>query len=92
MQVTLTDRFVRDAVDLSAAERERLFSAILNLPAALKEIHRHSGLGLRKIHPSGIFEARIGLGLRMILGLQKDTAILHRIGNHDEITRYLKGL
>lgn len=92
MQIVLTESFQRDVGSLPDAERAQVFSVILKLPPALKEVHQHSGLGLRKIHPSGIYEARIGLGLRLIFGLEKNTAFLHRVGTHDDIQRYLRRL
>ncbi len=92
MKITLTERFQKDVEDLQDLQRSQAFSILLKLPGALRDIHRHSGLGLRKIHPSGIFEARVGLGLRMVFGFEKENLILHRIGTHDEIQRYLRGL
>lgn len=92
MQIVLTESLQRDVSKLSASEKEQLFTVILKLPAALKDIHQHSGMGLRKIHSSGIYEARIGLGLRLVFGYQQNSVTLHRVGNHDEIRRYLKNL
>ena len=92
MKITLTDRFQQDAKTLYDRERERLFVVIKKLPGALQNPHTHTGVGIRKIHPSGIFEARIGLGLRAIFGLKTQGIVLHRIGSHDEIRRYLKEL
>ncbi len=92
MQIILTERFQKDVSALSLEEKNQLFSILLKLPTAIKNLHLHQGIGLRKIHSSGIYEARIGLSLRMLFGLDKNTAILHRVGNHDEIKRYLKNL
>lgn len=92
MQITLTERFQKDLSALSSNQQNSLFSIILKLPLAIKNIHQHSGLGLRKIHSSGIFEARLGLGLRLVFGFQNNEIILHRIGSHEEIKRYLKML
>jgi len=92
MQILLTERFQKDILKLSGNEQESMFTALLLIPDAIKDPHRHSGLGIRKIHHSGIFEARAGLKLRMVFGVQLRRITLHRIGNHDEIHRYLKGL
>jgi mRNA-degrading endonuclease RelE of RelBE toxin-antitoxin system len=92
MKITLTERFQKDVADLDELAKSQMFSILLKLPGAVKDVHRHSGIGLRKIHASGIFEARIGLGLRIVFGYDKETLILHRIGNHDEIQRYLRSL
>ena len=37
-------------------------------------------------------KARLGLGLRLVFTLEPETATLVRVGSHDEIRRYLKGL
>ena len=73
-------------------ERAQVFAVMLKLPPALKNPHAHSGVGLRKIHHSGIFEARIGLGLRIIFGFEPNAILFHRVGNHDDIQRYLRSL
>jgi mRNA-degrading endonuclease YafQ of YafQ-DinJ toxin-antitoxin module len=54
--------------------------------------HRHAGTGIRKLHRSGVWEARLGLGLRLVFALESDVMTLARVGDHDEIRRYLKGL
>lgn len=92
MQITLTERFQKDVIHLTPEDKEAIFSTMLKIPSAIKDIHRHEGIGLRKIHSSGIFEARIGLGLRIIFGYQNQELCFHRVGNHDEIRRYLKAL
>ena len=92
MQIILTERFQEDVESLSDQQKDQVFSVILKLPRAMKELHQHSGLGLRKIHSSGVFELRIGLGLRVAFGWQKNAALLHRVGTHDEIQKFLKSL
>lgn len=92
MQIILTERFQEDVAALSDQQKDQIFSIILKLPRAMKELHQHSGLGLRKIHSSGIFELRVGLGLRVVFGWQKNAAIFHRAGMHDEIQKYLRSL
>ena len=92
MRLVLTERFQRDAGGLSAEARAALLATILGLSQALGEPHRHSGLGIRKLHSSGIFEARIGLGLRLVFTLETDFITLVRVGTHDEILRFLREL
>lgn len=92
MKISLADRFQADVRALSAAGRDQVFDVLLALPAAFRESSRHSGLGLRKIHPSGIWEARLGLGLRIVLALGRDEAVLLRVADHDEVQRYLRSL
>lgn len=92
MQILLTDRFQKDVSSLNPSEKNELFQVMVDLPKAVQNIHSHSGMGLRKIHSSGIFEARLGLQLRVAFTFEKQTLVLHRVGNHDEIKRYLKNL
>jgi mRNA-degrading endonuclease YafQ of YafQ-DinJ toxin-antitoxin module len=90
MRLALTERFQRDVRDLSDEQRAAVFEVMLALPGALGSPHQHVGLGLRKLHPSGIWEARLGLGLRLVFTIESDTAALMRVGTHDEIRRYLR--
>lgn len=92
MRLALTERFQKDLARLTQSQRAQVFEALLGLPAAFREPHRHSGLGLRKVHPRGIWEARIGLGLRLVLASEADTAVLMRVAGHDEIRRFLREL
>lgn len=92
MKIVITENFQKDVKKISPEQQSQLFSIILKLPKQLGQIHEHSGIGLRKIHASGIYEARLGLGLRMIMGFDKESLYLHRIGNHDDIRHYLKNL
>ena len=66
MRIALTERFQQDVRELRAEERSRLLDVLLELPRALGTPHVHAGLGLRKIHSTGIWEARLGLGLRIV--------------------------
>lgn len=52
----------------------------------------HAGLGIRKFHASGIWAARVGLDLRLVLALQPDLLTLVHVGSHDEVRRFLRSL
>jgi mRNA-degrading endonuclease YafQ of YafQ-DinJ toxin-antitoxin module len=92
MRVALTEGFQRDVRSLSEPHRLAVFDAMLSLPRALGDPHFHGGLGIRKLHATGIWEARAGLGLRIVFGLQADLLTLVRVGSHDEIRRFLRQL
>lgn len=92
MKITVTASFERDFRKLRHQEKEQVYEVLSNLPHEMGHPHRHTGSGIRKIHPSGIFEARIGLGLRIAFGLLKNEIILHRLGDHNTIQNYLKNL
>ena len=92
MNLALTERFQRDVKDLEEEQRAAVFEAILSLPRAIGESHLHSGLGIRKLHRSGIWEARLGLGLRLVFAIQKEVLTLVRVGTHQDIQQYLRSL
>ncbi len=90
MRVALAEGFQRDVRALSEAHRLAVFDALLGLPRAVGDPHVHAGLGIRKLHVSGIGEARVGLGLRLVFALEDDLLTLVRVGSHDEIRRFLR--
>lgn len=92
MRVALAEGFQRDVRGLSEAHRLAVFDAMLALPRALGDPHAHAGLGIRKLHASGIWEARVGLGFRLVFGFESDLLTLVRVGSHDEIRRFLRQL
>lgn len=92
MRVALGEAFQRDVRGLTGAHRVAVFEAMLSLPRALGDPHTHAGLGIRKLHASGIWEARVGLGLRLVFTLEADLLTLVRVGSHDEVRRYLRQL
>lgn len=92
MRIALSERFQRDVRDLDPQARDAVFEALLALPAALGDPHRHAGLGIRKLHRSGIWEARVGLGLRLVFGLEPDVLTLVRVGSHEDVGRFLREL
>ncbi len=90
MRVALSEGFQRDVRDLAEAQRLAVFDVMLALPRALGEFHAHSGLGIRKLHATGIWEARVGLGLRLVFAIETDLLTLVRVGGHGEIRRLLR--
>jgi mRNA-degrading endonuclease YafQ of YafQ-DinJ toxin-antitoxin module len=92
MRIALTERFQRDVRALPITQRGAVFEVMLSLPRVVGDPHRHAGAGIRKLHRSGIWEARLGLGLRLVFALEPGMLTLARVGTHDEIRRYLKDL
>ena len=92
MRVALTERFQSDVRGLTDPERAAAFDVLLALPKALGQPHLHAGVGVRKLHPSGIWEARCGLGLRLVFSFAKDVLTFVRIGSHEDVKRYLKSI
>jgi mRNA-degrading endonuclease YafQ of YafQ-DinJ toxin-antitoxin module len=92
MRIALTERFQRDAGALSKEQRAALFETLLALPKVVGQPHRHQGVGVRKIHASGVWEARVGLGLRVVFTVEPDRLTLVRVGTHDDVRRFLREL
>lgn len=92
MRILLTEKFQRDVRKLSQIERARCFELLLSLSKLTGKPHTHSGFGLRKIHKSGIWEARLGLALRLILAIRKNELILVTVGSHEHVRRFLSSL
>ena len=90
MRVALAEGLPRDVRALSEAHRLAVLDALLSLPRAMGDPHVHAGLGIRKLHASGIWEARVGLGLRLVFALEANLLTLVRVGGHDEIRRFLR--
>ncbi len=90
MRIALAEGFQRDVRALSEAHRLAVLDALLSLPRAMGDPHVHAGLGIRKLHASGIWEARVGLGLRLVFALEANLLTLVRVGGHDEIRRFLR--
>jgi hypothetical protein len=92
MRIGLTKVFQDDIGGLDEGGRAAVFEAILALPRALKTPHVHPGLGLRKVHSSGIWEVRVGLGLRLLFATDAEGLTLVRAGTHEVVRRYLRSL
>ena len=92
MRVTLLRSFVASCRDLDPEPRAAVFEALLGLEAALRNPKLHRGLGLRKLHPSGVWEVRIGLSLRALFTLESNEATFFLLGTHDHVKRFLRSL
>ncbi len=92
MRIVLTEHFQRDVRHLTSTERDRVFEAVLAIPRAVGDVHTHAGLGMRKVHKSGIWEVRIGLNLRIIFALADGFLTFVRLGTHDDVKRFLREL
>jgi len=90
MRVSLAEGFQRNVRALPDAQWLSVFDAVLSLPRAVGDAHAHAGLGIRKVHASGIWEARVGLGLRLVFAFEAGLLTLLRVGSHDEIRRFLR--
>ncbi len=92
MKVSFLDRFLRQLRAARPQDRAAVLDALLDLEAAFANPARHSGLGLRKLHPTDLWEVRIGLSLRVLFRLSQDEAIFVFLGTHDDVKRFLRNL
>lgn len=92
MRLELREAFQKETQSLSPSLRAALFDLLLQIPRAFGDVHRHAGLGLRKVHRSGLWEARLGLGLRLLFLVERDILTPLRVLDHDGVRRYLRSL
>jgi hypothetical protein len=53
----------------------------------MKNPHRHSGFGFRKLRGSSFHEARLDLRWRLVMRIDSSEIILFDVLNHDEVRR-----
>ena len=92
MKISLEESFVRDCRKLSLQQSGAVFEVILRLRSTLANAGSHEGAGLRKLHPTGLWEVRVGLSLRAIFRMSKNEVLFTMVGSHDDVNRYLRSL
>ena len=93
MRIALSHRLQRQLEHAPQDLRQQLAEAVKELPRALGQPHRHAGLGVRKIHPRGVFELRLGRECRVVFTQpEKNLVMLHLLGNHNDVQRFLDSL
>ena len=73
---------------LTEDQKERVQASISVLEEAFGDPHSHAGIGIRRFQK--FFEARAGLGLRILFVSRGANIILTTVGNHDEIRAFVK--
>ena len=89
--VELDDDFREEVKALTKSERGIIGQAIADIQEAFGNPHVHSGIGIRKLKPT-LYEARIDLGQRLLFENRKDCLFFFKLGNHDDIQKYLQSL
>lgn len=74
---------------LAPEQQREALSVLRQLPAAFGRPHVHGGLGLRQLR-RGIYEARIGLQLRVLFERNGDLLVIKALGDHAAIRLYLR--
>ena len=92
MRIAFLERFQREFAKLPPDRKLAFLEVILRLPKAMPQAQAHAGIGLRKLHQSGIWEARVGLTDRLVFTTSQDEIVLITFGSHDEVKRFLRNL
>ena len=92
MKFSLLERFRQQCRAADRQDQAAILKLLVELQTALANPHEQRGLGLRKLHPAGIWEVRAGLSLRALFRLADDEAIFVFLGTHDEVKKFLKSL
>jgi hypothetical protein len=90
LRISFLGRFRSQCRAVAREDQAAILKLILDLETALANPQEHRELGLRKLHPSGVWEVRAGLSLRALFRLEEDEAVFVFMGTHDEVKRYLK--
>lgn len=90
-EIELDHDFRVEVKALGKEERGIIGQAIADIQEAFGNPHVHSGIGIRKLRRA-LYEARTDLGQRLLFEDRPDCIFFFKLGNHDEIRKYLKEL
>ena len=91
MRVYYTSSFQRIFKKLEAAQQEDIRSAVSKIIDVYLSGRRTSGLGLKHLRGS-VWEARLGLKIRILFTVDRDMLSFVLAGSHDEVRNYLRRL
>ena len=90
MLSVVADKSCRAALAKLAPEQQvEVLAALRQLPTAFGRPHAHTGLGVRQLR-RGIFEARVGLQIRVLFERDGDLLVIKTLGTHEDIRHYLR--
>ena len=90
-EIELDEDFRQKVKGLSKLERGVIGQAITDIQEAFGNPHIHSGIGVRKLKPR-LYEARMDLGQRLLFEDREDCLFFFKLGDHNDIRKYLKSL
>jgi mRNA-degrading endonuclease RelE of RelBE toxin-antitoxin system len=90
LSIVLRDSFLRACRRLTKDEHAALMQIFVDLRGNLADPARHTGLGLRKVNPHPLWEARLGLRIRVLFRLEDDHVIFVFLGTHDEVQAFVR--
>jgi hypothetical protein len=76
---------------LNKPQRREIGGCIEEARVTFGRPHLHRGAGIRVLK-SGVYECRISLQQRLIFTADKGVLYFHFIGNHNEVSRFLRNL
>jgi hypothetical protein len=82
-----TRRFAGTWKGLDPRLKNRVIETIVALPSLIIDPHCHSGYGIRQLHGSPFWEARLDLRWRLVFRLDHQEIILFDVMNHDQVRR-----
>jgi len=91
MDLVILDAAQKELRVLSDDLRARILDALLEASRHVGDPHAHHGIGMRKLAKE-YWELRAGTGMRAVIRLAPGRLVVLRIGNHDEVQRFLKTL
>ena len=89
ISITLGPRFLRSARKLDVGTRSKVEAALSSVASHFGDLHRHSGLGLRKLAPT-LWECRVDIKLRILFIYNEGGLRAYDIMTHDELRAWLK--
>lgn len=75
---------------LAPDEQTAVLAMLRRLPVVFGRPHTHAGLGIRRLR-RGVYEARVGLKVRVLFERDGDLLVIKMLGHHDDLRRYLRG-
>ena len=88
-KILVHSRFERAYSYLKEWDKERVDKAIEQLVHYLDVSQSPFGLGVKHLE-GDLYEFRVGLSIRIVYILQKNSILLSLIGTHDEVRKFLK--
>ena len=89
--IQLSPRFFAALKKLSDEDVARAEVALRALPECFGQPHVHAGISIRRLRKN-VFECRAGLKVRLLFRANAGALEVFFVGNHDDVTRIVRGL
>jgi hypothetical protein len=91
LKIEIDPGLLQQLRELEKGERRSIGELIEKVRGGFGHPHLHGGTGLRALG-SGVYECRLNLRQRLIFTLEPGALYFHFIGNHNEVSRFLRSL